>query len=299
VASRKFRSLQMAVVLGLAALVSVACAFPFWLESPTRRNPNDPKSPAKLASAVALPTVPPTPIATMSSTPTPVAAATPTPVFGPGTWVTDFEDNAHNDKTLPPFNVTINTGVDPFGSTLGCYPWTPSSGSNPGSTVSGFPSDLYCAHLVGTLTRSVAPNYPYAVIEMLLAPMGYGNGGGSINIDTKCGGTCAPHRRLIFDYRCGIPSTQYAVQIVTQNISDFGFYERAFSANDTNWHTEVVYFPEPAVTAPAYQKLAQSFGAVKPWRPDLVGEILIRVDAQFPISIPYQYDLSVDNVRFD
>ncbi len=80
---------------------------------------------------------------------------------------------------------------------------------------------------------------------------------------------------MIFDYRLGIPSTQYAVQLVTQNITDYGFYERAFSANDTNWHTEVVYFPEAGVNAPASQKFAQSFGAVKPWRPDAVGEILI------------------------
>ncbi len=103
--------MQIGIVLGHLALVSLAWAFPFWLESPCRRNPNDPNSPANPEANVHITVTNPTPIATMSNTPTPVAGATPTPGFGPGAWVTDFEDNQHNDRTLPPFNVTINTGV--------------------------------------------------------------------------------------------------------------------------------------------------------------------------------------------
>ena len=98
--------------LWLLMLASPIAAFPaFWLESPSRSNPNDPKSGLYRAPAPALPpaTAPtpvpgtptpvPTPTATfVPGTPTPVPTPTDTPVPLPGVLFEDFESGALASK---------------------------------------------------------------------------------------------------------------------------------------------------------------------------------------------------------
>jgi hypothetical protein len=305
VPSQKIRNIQIVVILGLLALVSMASAFPFWLESPSRRNPSDPKNPK---TAPARPTSTPYPTLPIPAA-TPVIVQSPTPVFGPGTWVTDFEDNVHNDRTLTPFGQYIDTNCDAYGSTISPLPWTGSSGTNPGSTVSGFPSDLYCAHMVGRLVQQVVATnlFPFAVMELQLAPQGYykpDGTGGRFDLYHKpgpAGGSWTPNKRLIFDYRSQTPGVTFGVQIIQQDmvtagVSTYDFYELDWTPIDKAWHTQVVYFPD----SPYQPRLIQQYGLpgyFVAWNPAAVGELLYRVVASN--TGPVNFDLSLDNIRFD
>lgn len=215
----------------------------------------------------------------------------PTPTFGTGTMVANFENNSANDVTLAPFSQAISIGSD-AASTVAPKPWTASSGTAPGSNASG-PASSYAGCYSGTL---IAQNpaggvYPYGVMELLLAPSGWGNGGGAVDVTPY-----APSKRVIFDYKAGAAGVQYGIQIITSNVTDYGFYEYVFTPADTNWHTQVVYFPDAAA---AYTpKFAQpGWCAVKPWNAALAGEFLIRA---VPVTgSPVTFSICIDNLRFD
>lgn len=215
----------------------------------------------------------------VSAAPTPVA----TPTFGTGTMIADFEDNFANDVTLAPFGQSVSTGSG-SGGVISPSPWDASSGTAPGAN-----SSSYAGCISGSLPTQVPPTtYPYAVMELLLAASGWGNGGGSVNITPY-----APSKRIIFDYKAAAAGVQYSIQLVTQDITDYGFYEYFFTPANTGWNTLVVYFPD----SPYTPRLAQSFGTPKTWAPNLAGEIIIRPVPQN--SGPVNFGLCIDNLRFD
>lgn len=218
----------------------------------------------------------------VSAAPTPVV----TPTFGAGTMIADFEDNLANDVTLAPFGREIVTGYG-NGGTVNPDPWTASSGTAPGSSASG-PASAYAGCFDGSLPA--ASGNPWSVLELRLVTGGYGNGGGSVNITPY-----APAKRLIFDYKAAGAGITYGVQMVTQNIADYCFYEYDWTSTDANWHQMVIYFPDAA--ASLTPKFTQpGWGAAQPWAPNLVGEVLFRVAPQ---AAPLTYGLCIDNLRFD
>ena len=217
------------------------------------------------------------------------ATPVPSPTFGTGTMIMDFENNSAANVDNAPFAQSVSTGLDSLGSSILPHPWAPNSGSGPGSNAGGA-SSLYAGCFSGSLIQQVpATNtYPYAVMELLLAPSGWGNGGGKVNVTPL-----APGNRLIFDYKAGTAGIQYSIQIITQNISDYSFYEYFFTPSNTSWNTQAVYFPGSAFS-PQFSK---TWGMAAPWDPTQVGEILVR-----PVPSnggPVNFDLCIDNLRFD
>ena len=218
-----------------------------------------------------------------------VAAAPTPPALTTGTPIMNFEDNLNNNLTLAPFSQTVDTGMDTYGTTMVNNPWTASSGTLGGA----YGTSAYCGRINGTLVQQVPASniYPFAVMELQLALNGYGNGGGKIDVTPY-----APNQRLVFDYKGAAAGVSYGVQLVTQNIADYSFWEYDFTAADTNWHTVVVYFPGAAFT-PRFTRPTWGANQALVWDPTQVGEVLYRVIPQN--SGPVNYDLSVDNVHFD
>ena len=215
------------------------------------------------------------------------APGTPPPL-GTGTMIMDFEDNLNNNKTLFPFSFDCATGIgsSPTGTTTMVQnPWTASSGTAPGSNANG-PASNYCGRFNGSLAPSGGPPYAYAVMELYLVANGWLGGGGKIDITPY-----APNQRLVFDYKAGTSGVTYGVQILTQNVPDYTFFEYDWTPSDTNWHTMIVYFP----TAAFSPKLARPNGTY-PWDPTQAGDVIFRTVSQ-PTAV--NYDLSIDNVRFD
>jgi hypothetical protein len=221
----------------------------------------------------------------VSAAPTPAV----TPTLGTGTMIQDFEDNLANDTTLAPFGHEIVTGFggSPVSGTVNPNPWAANSGTAPGSNATG-PASAYAGCFDGTLPSNT--NNPWSVMELRLVANGYGNGGGSINI--------APYalsKRLVFDYKAGAAGITYGVQMVTQNVSDYCFYEYDWTSTDTNWHQMIIYFPDAnASFSPRFTQ--PGWGTPQSWRPDLVGEVLFRVA---PAAAAQTFSLCIDNLRFD
>src|SRR5262245_31986245 len=94
---------------GAACLSAAAWAFPLWLDSPTRSNPFDPRSPLYQP----LPTPAPPPSSTLTSTPTPSSTPSATPSFSPtqtpvGFIFDDFEDTLVGTWTGGPTFINVS-----------------------------------------------------------------------------------------------------------------------------------------------------------------------------------------------
>ena len=225
-----------------------------------------------------------------------VPTALPTPTVGTSTMVMSFANNTANDQTLAPFGQAVSTYNDAGGTTLVPNPWTSSSGTTPGQNIAGEPASTFCGCISGTIAQqkpsATPPYYPAANIQFLLANLGYGGGGGFFNLTSPI--NMIPNNRLVFDYKAGNTTTNYIVQVVTQNITDYNYYQYQFVATNTNWNTLAVNFPG----SPFGPQLSQvSWATPKPFMPSEAGAIVFQVVPSNASALPF--NLCLDNIRFN
>ena len=217
---------------------------------------------------------------TATFTPTPTATATP---HGP--LVADMKNNTANNITYWNNGGIVQFHDSSSTSSVATPPgWTASSGTGPGSGGTD-----YAACWSGTLAP--AASNPYSFLGFEIIP------GGSISASGSGGAwtTVAPYATnngFSFDYKAGAAGVTYQVQLTTQEVTDYDYYQFKWTAPDTNWHTISVYFPG---TAAANVLKQVGFGAVKAFNPAHVGAILFQV---IPQSTAMAYSLCVDNVTF-
>jgi hypothetical protein len=249
-------------------------AFGLWLDSPTRNNPNDPRSgafhiaaptpffPTATTPPSPPPTASPAPSATASATPTEPAAsaatstcsATPsltaTPALSASATpyhsgiVTDFENNAtsvYDDWTTDGVNygnIIPNFGG---GSTMVPAAWSVGAASSPGSNAGGASSG-YCACF--SMTNASG----WAELDLELAYMGSTLATPNmVNVEPY-----APGMLFQFDYKAQTVNGQgqtWTIFFLSPETFNGGganknWYRVNFTtAPDLNWHTAVIDLP--------------------------------------------------------
>jgi hypothetical protein len=216
-----------------------------------------------------------------------------------GHTVMDFEDNGLSDNmncalTAAKYQGPAHSGAG-GGSTINTWDLPGNSlGTSPGN------ASTYCGQFYGKNATG-----GYAVFEMLLINGGYLGGGGSIDLSTFC-----VNKRMRFDYRAmndangNGQNVTYAMQWMTQNITDYDFYEYDFTPTDTNWHTAVVYWPSSSYSPklqPAYCDNAGCGGSGSgpyAFDPSQTGEFILRIvsNAAAP-GLPF--NIQIDNLDID
>jgi hypothetical protein len=238
-------------VVALLVIANLAVAFPFWLDSPTRSNKYDQKSPfhtpVPVGTITDSPTASPTPSSTPvpgsptdTPTPTPIYTATntqvssPTFTFTPTPVVTspvvdNFEGpDATVDNWGFPVDVTCTSNssivAEPNGDTSWVAGDANAAGNGGGSAV----------HLTGSLAVSSAD--PLAHIDLNLNASG-------ATTDTSL----SAFTGVQFDFKADAAGVTYNIGLENQASAppagDSGFYEFQFTPADLAWHTYVVYFP--------------------------------------------------------
>ena len=212
-----------------------------------------------------------------------------------GQVITTFEyapfSNASTIWPSPGFAVTVNQDSTDSAANAMTIPvggnWAnTSSVADNGPTLSG----SSCIEMAGTTVAS-----GYATIMALFNNSGYPQAGGggvsSVNIESV-----SPNKRLVFDYKAGAASVGQTmiVQLITQDITDFSYWNYIFTPADTNWHTLIIYFPDAAFSP----KFSRPWGtpAVEPWEPAQASGIEIGPTSP---SSAESYDIKVDNLWFD
>ena len=313
-------------VVALLVMANLALAFPFWLDSPTRSNPHDPKSilfpktpaatntpagPAPTHTFTRTPTATHTPLGTFTDSPTPAPTFTPTPSFTntpvfsptntpagtntpsptPTSGIVDaFEGGASRDQTLDdwasPVDMVCDGGSTIFAQPGGSTAWVANSGSTPGNT------GTYCAHITGNLAGNPAGAFAYFATEL--------NGTGFAS-DTDL--TSSGYSGVSFDFKAGVAGVLYSVNLVQQNVltsaSPTAYYQYQFTPADTAWHTYKVYFP-PALASPDGYVITQFNQPNAVWVTPVtfskkIGAIMFSPVVQ---SSAVAYDMSIDNVAF-
>ncbi len=218
---------------------------------------------------------------TFTFTPTPTATATP---HGP--LVADMKNNAANNVTYWNQGSIVQFHDASSTSSVASPPgWTASSGTAP-----GFGGTDYAACWSGTLAPS--SKNPYSFLGFELIPGGSisssGSGGAWTDVSAY-----SPNSGFEFEYMAGAAGVQYQVQLTTQEVADYDYYQFKFTAPDAGvWHKVDVYFPGIA----AANVLSQvGFGKAVAFVPGHVGAVMFQVIAQ-AASTPYS--LCVDNVTF-
>lgn len=261
-----------------------AFSFPLWLDSPSRSNPHDPKSPQFQAPASSpfLPTftMPATPsLGTFTPTPTPSPTMTVTPSGGHGALITDFSQ----PLTVTAWGGGLLTNVDSNGSVMNPSPWLP------GSATAG-------AGCINGTVIADAPPYGWSEFIFELAPGGSNpsaNPMAVVNVDPY-----APGQGLQFNYKSGHSGVTYKIRLINPvSYADRGYYEYSFTPRgDNTWRNLTVFFPG----SPNQPQFAQPAGsAPKGWVADnahSIGAVLFQV-MQSP-SASTTYDLCIDDLSF-
>lgn len=209
------------------------------------------------------------------------AAPPATPLGGHGPMVADFEGNTANDQDLwNPVAGAISTAKDTYTTTMSNQPWGPSSGTAPGNGSS------FAGCFAGTLAMEIGPptnQYPYAQLTLNLGPAG---------ADTDVT-TYSPNNGLKFDYKSGVAGMTYRLKFKSSLITDYGYYGYVWTAPDTLWHTQTVYFTAVDGT-PYFQQPA--WAAPVPWNKTKLGAIIVEPVASTLAASPY--NICLDNITF-
>jgi hypothetical protein len=224
----------------------------------------------------------PTPTATPTISPT--FTLTPTATHGP--LVTDMEVVSSQDRTYWNGGAIVQY-TDSNGTTSNHSPWTPSAGTSPGASGTG-----YAACWSGTLVASspTANIYPYSFLAFELMPNGAANstnGGQFTNVLPY-----SSNKGIQFNYKASAPGILYQVELNTSEVLDYGYYAYQWTSVDTAWHSITVYFPDVASTP----RFAQPAWAVqRAWDPTSVGAIIFQPVPQTSIV---NYGLCIDDLTF-
>jgi hypothetical protein len=330
---RHFKAwMVLAFGTALVAFANLAVAFPFWLDSPRRSNPHDPKSTLyKVTVVYHSPTYTYTISPTLTATPTLTASPTTTPSHTQTLFVTATDSpTASPTRTHTPVVTATNTQVGT--ATMTSTPAVTSAvvddfegGATRDQTMDnwGFPVDMvadaastifaqpaaspvwvsnsastpgstgtYCAHLTGTLAGNPASAYAYFATEL--------NGTG-YTADTSL----ASYTGFSFDFKAGTAGILYSVGLIQTNVSASGsptaLYQYQFRPVDTAWHTITCYFPPAANPYPpqgwCITQLAQPpYGWVVPVSfTKAAGAIQFSPVVQ---TTAVNFDMSIDNIKF-
>ncbi len=263
----------------------------FWLDAPTERgNVNDPRSPY-YSVRTPLPIAPagtPTSTPTITETHTISPTITPSPSVLHGSLVTDAENGLTPAWSGGPGGIFHI--LDAYGSTAAPDPFTPSAGGN--TLPAGTAGNAFC--LSGNLLAEIPaiPQWPFAGLHIELAYGALSAGQPGVDISPY-----APGNSLTFSFRAQSTGVSYRVELITDDVSDFGYFRYIFSPVDTNWHQYTVYFPD----SPSTPKLAQPpWAAPRSWNAPLhqkrkVKGISFQVQ---PTGAPQAYGFCVDDVTF-
>ena len=223
---------------------------------------------------------------TATSTPT----LTPTPTHGP--LVADLENHATDNLTYWNGGGVYQYVSDCSSTKLG---WPAGSGTAPGA----YGTSAYAGCWAGVMqAASYTPKTgnpvvaPYSFLAFELVPGGslqYGQPGSAVT-------SVLPYsinHGIQFDYEAGNTYTAYQIQVTTKQVLDYNYFQYTFTAPNTGWNTQVVYFPgdgSPALSLPPW---AANPGLA--FDPSSCGAVIFQV---VPQLYPQSYSLCVDNITF-